>query len=38
VAREEDDPNTRGLQRRVLDHIDHAHAHVDAALAVVSSH
>jgi hypothetical protein len=37
VAREEDDPATRGLQRRVLDHIDHAHHHVDEAIALVDA-
>jgi len=37
VAREEDDPATRGLQRRILDHIDHAHHHVDEALAIVET-
>lgn len=38
VAQEEDNPTTRGLQGRVLSHIDRAHHHVDEALAVVGSH
>jgi hypothetical protein len=38
VAHEEDNPNTRGLQARVLDHIDRAHHHVDEALAVAEAH
>jgi hypothetical protein len=38
VAKEEDNPTTRGLQARVLSHIDRAHHHVDEALAVVGSH
>ncbi len=38
VSHEEDDPATRGLQRRVLDHIDHAHHHVDEAIALVDAH
>jgi hypothetical protein len=37
AAKEEDNPETRGLQARVLEHIDHAIHHVDAALAVVES-
>jgi hypothetical protein len=36
-SHEEDDPYTRGLQRRVLDHIDHAHHHVDEAIAIVET-
>jgi hypothetical protein len=35
VAREEDDPATRGLQHRALEHIDKAHVHVEEAIAIV---
>ena len=35
VAREEDDPATRGLQARALEHIDKAHRHVEEAIAIV---
>ncbi len=38
VAREEDDPMTRGLQARVIEHIDKAHHHVDEAIAIVETH
>jgi len=38
VAQEEDDPAIRGLQARVLDHIDKAHHHVDEAIAIVETH
>ena len=38
VAHEEDDPATRGLQARVLDHIDKAHHNVDEAIAIVETH
>lgn len=37
VTKEEDNPETRGLQARVVEHIDHAIHHVDDALAVVAS-
>jgi hypothetical protein len=35
--KEEDNPETRGLQMRVLRHIDEAHRHVSEAIAIVSS-
>ena len=38
VAQEEDNPETRGLQARVLQHIDRAHHHVDEALAIAEAH
>jgi hypothetical protein len=38
VAREEDDPATRGLQARVIEHIDKAHHHVDETIAIVETH
>ena len=38
VAQEEDDPAARGLQARVIDHIDKAHHHIDEAIAVVETH
>lgn len=38
VAQEEDNPTTRGLQARVLQHIDRAHHHVDEALAIAEAH
>jgi hypothetical protein len=38
VAHEEDNPTTRGLQARVLEHIDRAHHHVDEALAIAEAH
>jgi hypothetical protein len=37
IAKEEDNPETRGLQARVLGHIDHAIHHVDAAIGVMES-
>ncbi len=37
-SHEEDDPASRGLQRRVLAHIDAAHHHVDDAIAIVETH
>ena len=37
VAQEEDNPQTRGLQARVLEHIDRAHHHVDEALAIAET-
>jgi hypothetical protein len=36
-SKEEDDPYTRGLQARILDHLHRAHHHVDEAIAVVES-
>jgi hypothetical protein len=33
--KEEDNPHTRGLQMRVLHHIDEAHHHVEEAIAIV---
>jgi hypothetical protein len=33
-AKEEDNPTTRGLQARILDHLHRAHHHVDEAIAV----
>jgi len=33
-AKEEDNPNTRGLQARILDHLHRAHHHVDEAIAI----
>jgi hypothetical protein len=38
AAQEEDNPTTRGLQARVLQHIDRAHHHVDEALAIAEAH
>ena len=38
VSEEEDNPHTQGLQARVIMHIDHAHHHVDEALAIAESH
>ena len=38
VKEEEDNPATRGLQDRVLQHIDRAHHHVDEALAIAEAH
>jgi hypothetical protein len=38
VKQEEDNPATRGLQERVLQHIDRAHHHVDEALAIAEAH
>jgi hypothetical protein len=35
--KEEDNPETRGLQMRVLHHIDEAHHHVEEAIAIVNS-
>lgn len=35
--KEEDNPDTRGLQMRVLRHIDEAHHHVEEAIAIVNS-
>jgi hypothetical protein len=35
--KEEDNPHTRGLQMRVLHHIDEAHHHVEEAIAIVNS-
>jgi hypothetical protein len=35
--KEEDNPETRGLQTRVLRHIDEAHRHVAEAIAIVNS-
>ena len=35
--KEEDNPETRGLQMRVLRHIDEAHHHVEEAIAIVNS-
>lgn len=37
VTKEEDNPATRGLQARVVEHLDHAIHHVDDALAVAAS-
>jgi hypothetical protein len=37
VTKEEDNPETRGLQARVLQHIDRAHHHVDEALAIAEA-
>jgi hypothetical protein len=37
VSEEEDNPATRGLQARVIAHIDRAHHHVDEALAIAES-
>ncbi len=34
-SKEEDDPHTRGLQMRILEHLHHAKAHVDEAIAIV---
>jgi hypothetical protein len=34
-SKEEDDPATRGLQMRILDHLHHAEAHIDEAIAIV---
>ena len=33
-SKEEDDPATRGLQMRILEHLHHAKAHVDEAIAI----
>ena|SRR5271154_434806 len=38
VAQEEDNPETRGLQARVITHIDRAHQYVEAALAIADKH
>jgi hypothetical protein len=38
VSEEEDNPTTRGLQARVIAHIDRAHHHVDEALAIAERH
>lgn len=35
--KEEDNPETRGLQMRVLRHLDEAHRHVAEAIAIVAS-
>jgi hypothetical protein len=37
-SKEEDNPTTRGLQARILDHLHHAHHHVDEAIAIVDHH
>lgn len=34
-SKEEDDPHTRGLQMRILNHLHHAKDHVDEAIAIV---
>jgi hypothetical protein len=34
IAREEDNPEARGLRDRVIGHIDRAHGHVDEAIAI----
>jgi hypothetical protein len=38
ASHEEDDPAARGLQARVIDHIDKAHHHIDEAIAVAEAH
>jgi hypothetical protein len=38
VAKEEDNPAAQGLKQRVLEHIAHAHQHVDEALAITQGH
>ncbi len=37
-SKEEDYPNTRGLQARILEHLQHARHHVDEAIAIVDHH
>jgi hypothetical protein len=37
-SKEEDNPTTRGLQARILDHLHHARHHVEEAIAIVDHH